>query len=88
MKRNEKYKHYYIIKEFKQQMKDDDLIHDINIQKHNVITRARLDADSLINSRLKKGKNISDEEKYEIREEKEIEFLEIFKNQFENNLKK
>jgi hypothetical protein len=71
-------KHVFFMNELKRQKKDNELIKDIHIQKQNVITRARLDADNLIENRIKKGKMISDEEKDKIRKHNENDFLEIF----------
>jgi hypothetical protein len=79
-------KHVFFMNELKRQKKDNELIKDIHIQKQNVIDRARLDADKLIDNRIKKGKIITDEEKNEIRQQNEIDFLEIFEL-FENKLK-
>ena len=79
-------KHVFFMNELKRQKKDNELIKDIHIQKQNVIARARLDADKLIDNRIKKGKIITDEEKDEIRKQNEIDFLEIFEL-FENKLK-
>jgi hypothetical protein len=83
---NNWYKTKYIMNELKRQKNDNELIKDIHIQKQNVIDRARLDADKLIDNRIKKGKVITDEEKDEIRKQNEIDFLEIFEL-FENKLK-
>ena len=83
---NDWYKTKYIMVELKRQKNDNELIKDIHIQKQNVINRARLDADKLIDNRIKKGKVITDEEKDEIRKQNEIDFLEIFEL-FENKIK-
>jgi len=80
------YRMKYIMVELKRQKNDNELIKDIHIQKQNVIDRARLDADKLIDNRIKKGKVITDEEKDEIRKQNEIDFLEIFEL-FENKIK-
>jgi hypothetical protein len=79
-------KHVFFMNELKRQKNDNELIKDIHIQKQNVITRARLDADKLIDNRIKKGKMITGEEKDEIRKQNEIDFLEIFEL-FENKIK-
>ena len=79
-------KHVFFMNELKRQKNDNELIKDIHIQKQNVIDRARLDADKLIDNRIKKGKVITDEEKDEIRKQNEIDFLEIFEL-FENKIK-
>jgi vacuolar-type H+-ATPase subunit H len=79
VKRNEFYKHKNDLKEFKQQYKDRLLINNQDIEKQNIINRALLDANRLIDNRLSKGRVITDEEKDEIRKQIENDFLEMFK---------
>jgi len=87
MKRNHYYYNKFIHTELKKQINDNELIKDIHIQKQNVIDRALIRANELINNRIKKGKTISDEEKNEIKKQYEIDFLKIF-DLFENKIVK
>jgi hypothetical protein len=67
------------MKEYKQQYIDRNIINNLDIEKQNVINRALIRANELIDNRNKKGKIMKDEEKDELIKMIENEFIEMFK---------
>ena len=87
IKRNEYYKLKYEMKEYKQQYIDRNIINNLDIEKQNVINRALIRANELIDNRNKKGKIMKDDEKDELRKLIENEFIEMFKTTCSQNPK-